>query len=53
MRKEAKNKKRTKCELKGCMVETFKKNQGYYYKGKYYCGRTHARRDRYKVEDVT
>jgi len=49
MRKIAKNKKHTKCTFQGCTI-SFKKNLGYYYRGKYYCGKTHARKD--KKENV-
>ena len=44
MRKEAKNKRRTKCAYSKCTKDAFKKSLGYYYKGKYYCSKGHARR---------
>ena len=44
MRKDAKNARRTKCSYAKCTKDSFRKNLGYYYKGRYYCGKSHARR---------
>ena len=42
MRKTTKNKRRTKCSYEKCTKERFRKNLGYYYKGRYYCNVGHA-----------
>jgi len=46
-RKQSKAKHFTKCSYSGCPhKDSFKKNRGYYYRGKYYCGKTCARKDK-------
>ena len=42
MRKESKSSRRAKCSYAKCTKDSFKKSLGYYYKGRYYCGKTHA-----------
>lgn len=42
-RRNLKALKRSKCSYKTC-TRDFKKSNGYYYKGKYYCSKGHARK---------
>jgi len=45
-RKNIKSKKRIKCAYIKCTKEAFKKSLGYYYKGKYFCSKGHARKSK-------
>ncbi len=46
MRKNAKDKHRTKCAYKKCDKNPFKKKLGYYKNGEYYCCRNHCKREK-------
>ena len=45
-RKASKSARRERCSLKDCRHEPFKKIEGYYYRGKYYCSKTHGRKSK-------
>jgi hypothetical protein len=47
--RKAKKSKRARCAYKRCNKD-IKKNISYYYKGKYYCNKNHAIKDKKGVE---
>ena len=44
MRKQIKERRKAKCSYAKCTRDPFKKNLGYYYKGRYFCSKGHARK---------
>ena len=51
-RKNVKDAKKTKCSYSDCKKhDSFKKRLGYYYKGKYYCSTTCAKKEKKDKKD--